>query len=242
MTLLPHITLLLARTARSSVYVQALGSAGLRPAEVVVYGTDTDAQPVPETALGVGNPILGNAWPDARISLEQALLNNGWAWHSVDSPDIASLPLHATLENQKPIAGIVFSGYPGQLVPQSILDLAPVLHVHGGWLPDYRGSTTVYYSLLMGEPPGASLMRLDAGLDTGQLLERVQYPPPPPGCDVDYVYDNTLRAAVLIKALSRYVDTLVLPTGEKQPEEGTTFYIIHPVLKTLALTHRRSYG
>lgn len=24
----------------------------------------------------------------------------------------------------------------------------PLLHIHSGWLPDYRGSTTSYYSLL----------------------------------------------------------------------------------------------
>ena len=61
----------------------------------------------------------------------------------------------------------------GRIVPPAILDLPPhgILNVHPSLLPRHRGATPVAATILEGDPvAGVSIMRMDAGLDTGPLL------------------------------------------------------------------------
>jgi methionyl-tRNA formyltransferase len=61
----------------------------------------------------------------------------------------------------------------GRLVPPAILDGPRLgfLNVHPSLLPRHRGATPVPATILAGDPEaGVSIMRMDAGLDTGPLL------------------------------------------------------------------------
>jgi methionyl-tRNA formyltransferase len=65
----------------------------------------------------------------------------------------------------------------GKILPQPVLD-APrhgCLNVHASLLPRYRGAAPIQWALLRGETEtGVTIMRLDAGMDTGpMLLQRV---------------------------------------------------------------------
>jgi methionyl-tRNA formyltransferase len=232
---LPGFAFLAARTARSSIYLQTLAAAGVIPECVLLFGPASATQQVPETARGAGTPPFGSSWPDARIPAERVLADLAWPYLTVSSIDLAAPALTEALRQSLPnLRAIIFSGYPSQLAPQSLLDLAPIIHLHGGWLPEYRGSTTIYYAMLTGVPIGVSALRLDAGIDTGKLLMRAHYPPPIRGCDIDYVYDNAVRAELLARLLRQIVETGQIPPGELQPEGGRNYYIVHPVLKALA--------
>lgn len=76
---------------------------------------------------------------------------------------------------------MVVVGY-GQIIPQSIIDLPPhgILNVHASLLPKYRGAAPVQWAIANGEPEtGVTIMQIDAGLDTGDMLlkERVTIGP-----------------------------------------------------------------
>ncbi len=59
----------------------------------------------------------------------------------------------------------------GQLLPQSILDIAPCINLHASLLPQYRGASPVQQSLLYGDKySGVTSMLMEAGLDTGPIL------------------------------------------------------------------------
>lgn len=61
----------------------------------------------------------------------------------------------------------------GQLIPQAILDLPDlgILNVHPSLLPRHRGATPVPATILAGDSiAGVSIMRMDAGLDTGPVV------------------------------------------------------------------------
>jgi len=59
----------------------------------------------------------------------------------------------------------------GQLLPKSILDIAPCINLHASLLPQYRGASPVQQSLLNGDSTtGITAMRMDVGLDTGDIL------------------------------------------------------------------------
>src|SRR5688572_29134294 len=73
---------------------------------------------------------------------------------------------------------IVVAAY-GQILPQSILDLPRFgcLNVHTSLLPKYRGAAPIQWAILDGDPEtGVTIMKMDAGLDTGDMLAEVRTP------------------------------------------------------------------
>src|SRR5258707_2612508 len=61
----------------------------------------------------------------------------------------------------------------GQILPQTILDLPRFgcLNVHTSLLPKYRGAAPIQWALLNGDAEtGVTIMKMDAGLDTGGIL------------------------------------------------------------------------
>jgi methionyl-tRNA formyltransferase len=77
----------------------------------------------------------------------------------------------AQLTSLKPDA-IIVVGY-GRIVPQWMLDLPPLgnLNLHASLLPKYRGAAPIQWAIAHGESiTGVTTMRIDAGLDTGDIL------------------------------------------------------------------------
>ena len=67
---------------------------------------------------------------------------------------------------------MVVVGY-GQIIPQSIIDIPRhgILNVHASLLPKYRGAAPIQWAIANGETvTGVTIMRIDAGLDTGDML------------------------------------------------------------------------
>ncbi len=71
---------------------------------------------------------------------------------------------------------MVIVGY-GQIIPQNVIDLAPqgIINVHASLLPKYRGAGPIQWSIVNGETrTGVTTMRIDAGLDTGDMLLKAE--------------------------------------------------------------------
>jgi methionyl-tRNA formyltransferase len=67
---------------------------------------------------------------------------------------------------------IIVVGY-GRIVPQWMLDLPPLgnINLHASLLPKYRGAAPIQWAIASGETiTGVTTMRIDAGLDTGDIL------------------------------------------------------------------------
>ena len=63
----------------------------------------------------------------------------------------------------------------GQIIPQAILDLPPYgcINIHASLLPKYRGAAPIQWAVIDGEKEtGITTMQMDAGLDTGAILEQ----------------------------------------------------------------------
>ena len=66
---------------------------------------------------------------------------------------------------------IVVAAY-GKILPQAVLELAPCINLHASILPKYRGASPIQSALLAGEKQtGVTAMLMDAGLDTGDMLD-----------------------------------------------------------------------
>ena len=64
----------------------------------------------------------------------------------------------------------------GQILPKNILDIAPCINLHASLLPQYRGASPVQQSLLNGDAKsGVTSMMMEEGLDTGDILEMIEF-------------------------------------------------------------------
>ncbi|SIT68343.1 methionyl-tRNA formyltransferase [Ectothiorhodosinus mongolicus] len=234
----PRVAFLAADTMRSRGYAEALAAHGAWLGRVVIVKVPSgeqrwgQSQAAPSSDGSLGAYFV----PDLAIPLQETckmlsdnvvILETG----TVNAPDVtAALPADA-------FDFIVYSGFGGELVGRDLLDdSAPLLHMHAGWLPDYRGSTTTFYSWLRDGTCGASAIFLSAQIDQGEILGRKRYPPPPVGMDSDYLHDAVLRSDLLLSVMAHLARTGELPQPlSQQAEEGDTYYIIHPVLKHLAI-------
>lgn len=70
----------------------------------------------------------------------------------------------------------------GKILPQRILDLPPLgcINVHASLLPRFRGAAPIQWAVLSGDTEaGVTTMRMEAGLDTGDMLLKSRRPLPP---------------------------------------------------------------
>lgn len=227
------VSLLAAQTSRSQAYIQALAARGLLPERVILLGTEPVMSPTHETPAAEWKGIF---LPDLAEPITRTCERVGVPWVCVDESDVNTDAVAREIHDASPEV-IIYSGAGGQIVSAHILDLGPrFLHLHSGWLPDYRGSTTLYYALLAREMPGVTALYLDSTIDTGPILARRHYPIPPATMDLDQVYDGAIRADLLVQLMDIYADTGKMPVEEGQDAAaGETYYVIHPVLKHLAL-------
>jgi methionyl-tRNA formyltransferase len=117
----------------------------------------------PDRAAGRGMEL--QVPPVKRVALEREL-------RLVQPEKIKSNPeFRAELEAIRPDAILVVAY--GRIIPQWMLDLPPFgnINLHGSLLPKYRGAAPIQWAVANGElVTGVTTMRLDAGLDTGDML------------------------------------------------------------------------
>jgi methionyl-tRNA formyltransferase len=122
---------------------------------------------------------------------------------------------------------MVVVGY-GQIIPQSVIDIPPhgIINVHGSLLPRYRGAGPIQWAVANGETvTGVTTMRIDAGLDTGDMLLKAETPIGPDETALELgARLAPLGAALLIETL-RCIAAIV---PEKQDSAQATYA---PLLK-----------
>ena len=118
---------------------------------------------------------------------------------------------------------IVVAAY-GQILPQSILDLPRhgCLNVHTSLLPRYRGAAPIQWALANGDAEtGVTIMKMDAGLDTGPILAQRRTPIQAADDSVT-LHDRLARlgAELLVQTIPDYVAGKIQP--QPQPAEGVS--------------------
>lgn len=90
----------------------------------------------------------------------------------------------------------------GQILPKNILDIAPCMNLHASLLPQYRGASPIQQSLLNGDKiTGVTSMLMEEGLDTGDILEKIEF-----------VIPQDMRLHILMHQLTEDACKLTLST------------------------------
>jgi methionyl-tRNA formyltransferase len=147
--------------------------------ELIFLGTPTFAVPTLERIVEAGHRVLavftqpdrpkGRGGKMAASPVKEAALRLGLPVHQperIRRPEVIE-----QLKQMQPDAMVVV-GY-GQIIPQAIIDIPPrgIINVHASLLPKYRGAAPIQWAIAGGETrTGVTTMRIDAGLDTGDML------------------------------------------------------------------------
>ena len=113
----------------------------------------------------------------------------------------------------------------GQILPKAILDLPRFgcLNVHTSLLPKYRGAGPIQWAILNDEPEtGVTIMKMDAGMDTGDIIAQRKTPIAPED-NSQTLHDRLAKigAELLIETIPDYVSGTIQP--RPQPTEGVSY-------------------
>ena len=147
--------------------------------KLVFMGTPAFAVPTLEKIVTAGHEVVavftqpdrpkGRGQRDAMPPVKETALRLGLAVHQPER--VRQTEVVRQLESLGPEAMVVV-GY-GQIIPQAILDIPPkgIINVHASLLPKYRGAAPIQWAVAHGETrTGVTTMKIDAGLDTGDML------------------------------------------------------------------------
>lgn len=112
---------------------------------------------------------------------------------------------------------IVVAAY-GLLLPIDVLAIPPLgcVNIHASLLPRWRGASPIQRAIWAGdEKTGVTLMKMDTGLDTGDMIKAVEYPIAPDATSPDVSEAlSILGADLLIETLPGYINGSIKPTPQ----------------------------
>jgi len=124
---------------------------------------------------------------------------------------------------------IIVVGY-GRIIPQWMIDLPPLgnINLHASLLPKYRGAAPIQWAIASGETvTGVTTMRIDAGLDTGDILLQKEIPVAPEDtAETLAPHLATLGAGLMVETLRGLQSGVIKP----QPQDGSKATLA-PILK-----------
>lgn len=169
-------------------------------------GMKLQASPVKQYALAHGMPVaqprslrLDGKYQDDAQAAQQALKDAG-------------------------ADAMVVAAY-GLILPKWVLDLPRLgcFNIHASLLPRWRGAAPIHRAIEAGDShTGITIMQMDAGLDTGDML-LVQSLPILPTDTTGELHDRlaTLGGELMVQALAQAEQGALTPV--KQPLEGITY-------------------
>jgi methionyl-tRNA formyltransferase len=150
---------------------------------VAFLGTPAFAVPTLERTVAAGHEVAavltqpdrprGRGQQPAPPPVKEAALRLGLP---VYQPERIRRPESIELLRGMALDAMVVVGY-GQIIPQAVIDLVPygIINVHASLLPRYRGAGPIQWAIVNGETrTGVTTMRIDAGLDTGDMLLKAE--------------------------------------------------------------------
>lgn len=116
---------------------------------------------------------------------------------------------------------IITAAY-GKILPQAMLDIPKYgcLNVHGSLLPQYRGAAPVQRAIMdQNEKTGVTIMKMDAGMDTGDILTQTEVAIRPRVHTPELMAELAEAGAeLLIKTIPGYISGEIKPIPQNHNE------------------------
>jgi methionyl-tRNA formyltransferase len=144
---------------------------------------------------------------------------------------------------------IIFTG--GNILRKQLLEVPRlgVLNVHLGLLPEVRGMSSPEWSLLKNIPLGITIHSMDAGIDTGPILQRYELPDPARSESLTDLRNRLIafgveKAGDVVEGLIRGT---IVATPQSDLDRDNQFFVMHEWLQAraaerLTLSRRAAMG
>ena len=131
--------------------------------------------------------------------------------------------------NSNKIKKIVISPGDGEIINKKFLKNREILHCHPGELPFFKGSGTIYYSILESKSVCCSIIKLNDKIDEGKVVFNKRFNLPDLK-KINYVhYDNEIRAKTFVDFLRSKKKLKI----KKIKDNFLPYYIPHPIIRYL---------
>ena len=226
-------------TSRSRAYIQLLLDKGSIPSTVFLL--------IPESSdVKLHGNFIKTSFDESYEKFENFTFNPEVSVsETLDSAKINFKIIRAKSVNENNVIEVlkksdekvfVYSGFGGIILRKEVLSIDIIfLHVHGGYLPDYKGSTCNYYSIIEKNYIGAASIIMNEKIDGGPVLLTSNFKAPKNKLLIDHYYDPLIRAIVLVETIDMFLNSDVPLKAIDNKKAGNMYYVIHPVLKHISI-------
>ena len=203
--------LILSNTKRSKIYYKELIKNNLKPSLII---------------------FLNNKKTKKEISKSYKIKNEKFIEfksNNIDTKNISNYILNSKIIN------FVYSGYPGKIIRNElILRKKNIIHSHSGKLPEFPGSTTLYYMILDIKKIFCTTLILNKNLDKGKILLIKKYNFPKNLDLIENDYDNYIRVKNIIYIFKKF-KYLIKNNINNKKNNFLPYYIAHPIIRKMVL-------
>ena len=134
----------------------------------------------------------------------------------------------------------IYSGYAGQIIQSKKILNKTILHAHPGSLYDFKGSTTMYYSLLLKKKIFCSILRLNKKIDSGNVFfrKKILLPRNIKIKEFESDFDNKTRIKTIVEFLKFYNKKKIEKKKYFSKSNFSSYYIIHPIIRGIVLNKK----
>ena len=193
---------------------------------LVFMGTPQFSAKILKELISIHDVVLVVTQADKRVGRNKELINSPVKKVALDYG--LELVQPNKLKNNQEIVDLIANKKPdyiivaayGKILPSEILNIAPCINTHASLLPLYRGASPIQSAILNGDKDsGVTLMLMDEGLDTGDILyqEKITIE----NLNANLVFDNMSKLSS--KMLINFLDNPVEFTPKKQDHSKATF-------------------
>ena len=136
---------------------------------------------------------------------------------------------------------IVYSGYPGKIIKNlEILKKKIFLHSHPGKLPKYKGSTVMFYSLILEKKIYCSTIVLNSYLDGGDIILKRNYQIPKKISEINGSFDDKIRAQNMVLSLKKLQSNKIKNSKKNISKNLYIDYTVaHTLIRSLSLNLKK---
>lgn len=106
----------------------------------------------------------------------------------------------------------------GQILQSDVLQIAPngCLNIHASLLPRWRGVSPIQASILNGDPEtGVTIMKMDEGIDTGDIVQQLSIPIEPEDTGGSLFSKlSTMGANLIVQTIPAYLAGQITPRAQ----------------------------
>ena len=222
---LKEVGIILTPTFRAHAYLQKLTKNGMIPNFAIVMSNKKDTL---KLIAKENAQHFFDEFQDFKTILEKFNIRH----EEVEAEDCNDKKLINIIKQRKETY-FIYTG--GGILKEEILNVGKkFIHVHPGIVPQYRGSTCIYYSIINEDKCGATAFFMSKKIDAGKVIGKKVFKKPRI-CSIDYEYDCYMRSSLLVDVMKKYIKRGKFESKQQNYNKGETYFIIHPVLKHLAI-------